>query len=363
MGKGSTRSEKIYLGFDVSQEKITVFGIRGETVSQKALEIVNSRVEIRKFLSMFDDPGAVCVVMETGTHSAWLSRLAEDLGFEVIVSHARDLQLIYAADRKNDALDAEKLARLAQFDRKLLHPVKHMDEERQKDLLVLKARALLVKQRTQTVNAVRGFLRSFGESDEGMTVENMRKSLQRIRADLRPIFAPLLAQLNYLELGIKDYDRQIRKLCKKYPATGILRQIKGVGPETSLAFVLLVGDPKRFADAARACAFFGLVPKQDQSGNVDKQLGISKHGSALMRRLLIQAAQYIMGPFGEDCELRDFGRRIASRGGKIAQKKARVAVARKLIPLMLALWKNPEQQYDPHYRANQKKANQKRKSA
>lgn len=354
MSKSNTKSEKVYIGFDVSQEKITVFGVRGETVSQKALEIPNNQVSIRKFLSMFNDPGAACVVMETGTHSAWMSRLVEKLGFEVMVSHARDLRLIYAADKKNDALDAEKLARLAQFDRKLLHPVQHMDEERQKDLLVLKTRDLLVRQRTQTVNAVRGFLRSLGESDEGMTVENMRKSLQNIRVELRPIFAPLLAQLNYLELGIKNYDRQIRKLCKKYQVTDILRQIKGVGPETSLAFVLLVGDPKRFADAARACSFFGLVPKQDQSGNVDKQLGISKHGSVLMRRLLIQAAQYILGPFGEDCEWRDFGLRVASRGGKIAQKKARVAVARKLIPLMLALWEHPERQYDPHFKTHQK---------
>ena len=62
-----------------------------------------------------------------------------------------------------------------------------------------------------------------------------------------------------------------------------------------------------------------------------------------------------MGPFGEDCDLRNFGNRIAARGGRIAKKKAVIAVARKLAITMLALWRNPNVAYDPHFKANSKK--------
>ena len=88
---------------------------------------------------------------------------------------------------------------------------------------------------------------------------------------------------------------------------------------------------------------------------MDKQLGITKCGNNLLRRLLVQGAQYIMGPFGEDCDLQDFGNKIAQRGGSIARKKAKVAVARKLAITMLALWRNPNVAYDPHFKRNRKK--------
>ena len=355
MNNSSTESRKIYLGFDVSQETIEIFGVCGEKTSKGSVKIANNKATIREFLAKFEKPEKVCVVMETGTHSGWMSRLVEELGMEVIVAHARDLHLIYDSDKKNDALDAEKLARLAQYDRKLLHPTLPMDKEGQEDLLVLKARDLLVRQRTQIINIVRGLLRSLGESDKELTVDNMRESHDKIPSEYQNVFLPLLEQLSYLEIGIKNYDRQIQKLCKKYPITDRLRQIKGIGPNTSLAFVLLVGDPRRFSPPGRGCAYFGLTPEQKQSGETDKQCSISKHGNKLMRFLLIQAACYILGPFGEKSELREFGQRISARGGAIARNKAHVAVARKLIPLFLALWRHPELDYDPYFRRDQRK--------
>ena len=171
---------------------------------------------------------------------------------------------------------------------------------------------------------------------------------------MKPAITPLLQQICYLDLAIKEYDRQVRKLCKKYPATQILQQITGVGDVTSLVFFLIVGDPNRFENAARLCAYLGVVPKQDQSGNTDKQLGITKKGNKLGRKLLVQAAHYILGPFGPDCELRSYGLRVQSRGGKIAKKKSFVAVARKLVTVMLALWKNPETAYDPNFKKTKK---------
>ena len=125
-----------------------------------------------------------------------------------------------------------------------------------------------------------------------------------------------------------------------------LRQIKGVGPITSLCLALVVGEPKRFQDPRDIGGFLGLVSKRDQSGDTDKQLPITKAGDVYMRCLLVQSAQYIMGPFGEDCDLRRHGLRLVARGGKAAKKKALIAVARKLAVLMLVMWQRGSD-YEP----------------
>jgi len=124
MNAVARKGEKIYAGMDVSQKTIEIFCLRGEQAATGA-RIDNNREAIESFLKMFPEPGKVCVVMETGTHLAWMSRWMEKLGFEVLVAHARDLALIYRSDQKNDRLDAERLARLAQADRKLLHASPH----------------------------------------------------------------------------------------------------------------------------------------------------------------------------------------------------------------------------------------------
>jgi transposase len=127
-----------------------------------------------------------------------------------------------------------------------------------------------------------------------------------------------------------------------------------VGALTSLAFVLTLEEPSRFAKSRDVGAFLGLTPKRDQSGESDKPLSITKAGNAYLRWLLVGAANYILGPFGPDCELRRYGERIASRGGKVSKRKAKVAVARKLAVLMHHLWKN-HGTYDPFYHAHTRK--------
>ncbi|BCO08266.1 hypothetical protein GF1_06420 [Desulfolithobacter dissulfuricans] len=125
--------------------------------------------------------------------------------------------------------------------------------------------------------------------------------------------------------------------------------IKGVGALTALAFILVLEDPSRFDKSSQVGSFLGLTPRRDQSGETDKQLRITKAGNPYLRRLLVGAAQYILGPFGEDCNLRRFGQRISDRGGKNGKRRAVVAVARKLAVLLHHLWVTGEI-YDPLYR-------------
>ena len=140
-----------------------------------------------------------------------------------------------------------------------------------------------------------------------------------------------------------------------YPEALLLQQISGVGPITALAFVLLVEDPRRFEQSREVGAYFGLVPRLDESSDSTPQLRITKAGDELGRRLLVSAAQYILGPFGPECDLRSHGEAIAQRGGKNAKKRAAVAVARKLAVLMHRLW-IAKATYDPQYLAKKRVA-------
>src|SRR4029450_5124730 len=129
--------------------------------------------------------------------------------------------------------------------------------------------------------------------------------------------------------------------------TAWLEQMPGVGPVTALYFVLKIQDPARFDRVRDVGAFIGLCPRRNQSGENDPQLRISKRGDAYLRRLLVSAAQYILGPFGPPSALREYGLRVADDGTTRAKKRAVVAVARKLCVLLLSLWKN-QAPYQPY---------------
>ena len=108
----------------------------------------------------------------------------------------------------------------------------------------------------------------------------------------------------------------------------------GVGPLTALAYVLTLEDSRRFAKSRTVGAYLGLVPRRDQSGEVDRQLGITKAGDHFLRRTLVQSAHYVLGPFGPDTDLRRWGLKLCERGGKSAKRRAIVAVARRLAVLL-----------------------------
>jgi transposase len=143
-------------------------------------------------------------------------------------------------------------------------------------------------------------------------------------------------------------------MAKRYPETELLRQVQGVGVVTSLTYVLTVEDPKRFRRSREAGCYAGLRPGRRRSGKSDPQMRISKEGDQYLRRILVQAGHYILGPHGEDSDLRRWGLKLAARGGKNAKKRAVVAVARKLAVLLHHLWVTGEV-YEPLHNSQQVK--------
>jgi transposase len=285
-------------------------------------------------------PGALLAV-ETGTHCRWVSRVGLELGHEVLVGNARKLRMIWDSSRKNDWNDAAMLARVARADKSLLSPVRLRGEGDQKLMRLVKSRDLLVKSRTGIVNQIRGFCKSEGVRLPKCSSESFARLEHEVCPPVRAVAKPLFAVLKELAKKIGVYDKMIAEGVRKLRGGEAALQdtITGVGPVTAAAFLAAVGDVSTFGSARDAGPYFGLVPKQDQSGETDKQLRITKEGNALVRRLLVTAANYIMGPFGKDSDLRRHGMRIAERGGKNARKRAKAAVARKLAVVMLAVLK------------------------
>ena len=256
------------------------------------------------------------IAIEVGTHSPWASRVLKACGHEVIVANSRKLRFIFASHKKNDPIDAEMLARVARMDAKLLSPVQHRGGGAQVDLASLRARDALVGARTKLVNHVRGAVKSFGGRLPKCSTESFPKAAKYIPKELWPALSPLINTIGTLTTEIRKYDRDLEKVGEtKYPETNQLRQVNGVGPLTSLAFVLTIEDPKRFDDSRQVGAYLGLCPRQDQSGTIERQLGITKVGDVDLRRLLVGCAQYTLGPFGKESNLRRWGLELAQRGG------------------------------------------------
>jgi transposase len=296
----------------------------------------------------FSEQRPLRIAIEAGTHSPWVSRVLEECGHEVLVANPRKVRLIYSNKRKTDEIDAENLARLARVDPKLLYPLKHRGEDSQAHLAIIRSREALVNARTQLVNHVRGTVKSFGARlPKCPAVSFHKKVVEHIPEALWPAVEPILETIGSLTEHIREYDRQLEMVCQEhYPETKLLRQVEGVGVLTALTFVLTLEDPYRFEKSRTVGAYLGLVPARDQSGDRDPQRRISKEGDEMLRKLLVGSAHYILGPFGQDSDLRRHGLKIAQRGGKRAKKRAVVAVARKLSVLLHSLWISAEV-YEP----------------
>lgn len=301
-------------------------------------------------LSKFDRSWPV--VFETGTHCRWMDRLFKEMGFKTIVGNPGKIPSITKSNTKNDRNDARELARLAIADPAMLHPVFLRDEVYQQMLRFHHARNMLISQRTQTINQIRGFAKSMGHRIECSSTEKFHElSKADWPRELEECAWPLMGVLKTVNLKIKAYDRLIERLAERpefKPMVERVRVVYGVGIIGSTVFVAAIGGrPDRFDHARDVGPYLGMTPKQDQSGDDDKQLHITHAGADIVRATLVECAGVVMMSNAKDTDLKLKGLRIAMHGGGIAKKKAKVAVARALAVTMLALLKDPEREYVP----------------
>lgn len=346
MKQSTSQCPRVVVGMDLSDKTSHVHAVDGET--GEVLEdgkIANRPAVLEARFRTYEDAR---FVLEAGGQSAWIRDLLVKLGHEVVVANPRRLQLLTENDRKSDRVDAQILAQLGRVAPDLLSPVWTRPSETRGDLAQIRSRDALVRARTKLVNCVRSTVKLFGARLKKCSATSFHKlDLSDVPEVARPAVAGLLPAIAQLTASIKTHDKAIEEIATtKYPETERLRQVAGVGPMTSLAFVLTVGDPTRFANSRTLASYFGLRPRQCDSGESSPQLRITKSGNGYMRRLLVCAAQHVLGPFGPDTDLRRWGTKLFERGGKNAKKRAVVAVARKLTILLHRLWLTGED-YEP----------------
>jgi transposase len=333
------------IGLDLSDRKGNWYAIdsRGTQIGSGVVALTVTA--LRAWASRFQP---TVISIEAGGNSAWVSRTLMGVGHEVIVANPVKVALITKNIGKGDEVDAEYLARLARFDRRLLHEVHHRGEQAQSDLQMIRSRDILVRTRTKLITHVRGAVKSFGYRLPGSSGHSFHKLAKLHMPELlRSALDPIVALIEQLTIKIRAYDQDVEQLVEdRYPEAKRLMQVGGVGALTATTFVLVLEDVKRFTQSRAVGAYLGLTPRRDQSGASDPQRGITGAGDELLRRLLVQGSQYILGPFGPDCDLKRHGEKISKGGGQKAKRRAVVAIARKLAVLLHHLWSTGER-YQP----------------
>jgi len=339
------KGQQLTIGLDLGDRWsfYCVLDERGEVVREEKLPTTPDAMK-----RTFEKLRRSRIVLETGTHSPWISRLLRGLGHEVIVAHAQKVHLITKSSRKDDRHDARTLARLGRIDPELWGPVRHRSAKAQIHLTVIRARAELVSARTALINAARGLAKSYGERLPKRGTQQVGRELAAaLSTVLREVLEPLLREVESLNERIREYDQRIEQIAKEvYPEVALLKQVKGVGTQIALTYRLTIDDPHRFSKSREVGCFLGLRPGRRNSGQSEPEKKISKEGDRYLRTMMVQGAHYILGPFGEDSDLRRWGLKLAERGGKNAKKRAIVAVARKLAILLHRLWVTAEV-YEP----------------
>ena len=168
----------------------------------------------------------------------------------MLVAHAQKVELITKSERKDDRHDADTLARLARIDPELLGPVRHRSAKAQIHLTVIRARAELVKG-TNRAGECGAMIDEvlWRERLPKCALEQVSRELgSQLSAELREVLEPLLKEIESLTERIKEYDARMEKIAKEsYPQVALLKQVKGVGTQIALTYVLTLDDPHRFA--------------------------------------------------------------------------------------------------------------------
>ena len=326
-----------YVGLDVHfrQSTFCVLNEQGRKVRMETIRGPWAKVLLA--LAAIKEPWAVCFEASTGYGVLW--RRLQPMAQRIVVAHPGQVRLIFHSKRKNDRMDAEKLAKLLYLD---AVPAVHVPSE-----AVLAWRGLiahrnrLVQERTAWKNGLRALLRG-----QGIVAPRSlwsRAGIAWVRAlELALLDAlrrdQLLERLGTVQGQIKRVEKELNRIGRQHAGVGLLRTIPGVGMRTAEAMVAYVDDVRRFANVKQAGSYFGLVPRQDASAAVNRLGHITKQGPSLVRRLLTEAAWQ---GIRRSPHLRGYFERIG-QGNRERRKIALVATAHHLVRVMVAMLRDGE---------------------
>jgi transposase len=336
---------RLWAGLDVGAKttSVCVINCSGEVVHEGVCP--SSSKEVRHELTVFrkDRYAAVSLEAGTGTH---LARALRTFGYPVILYETRQLAKFLRVRRnKTDAGDAKGVAEASRIGASVVSKVHVKDLRCQSLQSKLAIRRHLIGQRVATVNLIAHQIELFGGQ---LHLNGKTNELRRaVEMEMKNVFKgeprTLIDEMRYLvdhcerlRAHEQSFNRDLRALAFESEACRRFMEIPGVGPITALAFYAAVGEPNRFVRTSRVGSYFGLTPRIHQSGLTSRSGRISRMGNTSVRSLLVQAAISFLQYCKVECDLRSWALSIEARRGK---GKARVALARKLAIVMLAIWK------------------------
>ena len=331
------------LGIDLAKNVFQIHGTnaRGKCVLRKRL----SRTKLKEFIGKVSP----CVIgIEACGGSHYWGRYFEKHGHEVRMM-APQFVKPYIKSNKNDKNDAEGIAEACT--RPGMRFVAVKSQEQQDILMIHRARALSIKQRTSQANQIRGFLHEYGVVlEKGVNKINgvlriLEESADKLSVLGIELIKGLYEQYQQYDAQVKKYDKQIERSGKDHAMCQELQNIDGVGPLTASAMLATIGDAKAFKNGREVAAWIGLTPKQYSSGEKILLGGISKRGDRYMRTLLIQGARTVV----KNCENRKdkLGQWIADKKRRGGFNKAAVALANKNARMMWAMMSTGECYREP----------------
>ena len=259
------------------------------------------------------------------------------MGLPVVCLDARHAKAALSIQvNKTDTNDAYGLAQIVRTGWYKEVEVKSMDAHLIRTLV--SARSNLVELRTKLSTHLRGILKTFGlfvgKAWNGAFESRVRELCHGI-VDLESVIEAQLAAWRSICEQIENLDRQIMVYVRDDQVCRRLMSAPGVGPITVLTFKAVIDDPGRFTKSSSVGAYLGLTSRRYQSGEVDKTGRISKCGDALLRHYLYEAANVVLSRVRKWSKLKAWGMKLSKR---IGNRKARVAVARKLAVILHRMW-------------------------
>jgi len=281
------------IGLDIAKNVFQVHGI-------DAAEEVIVRKQLRRgqMLAFFEALPPLLVGMEACATAHYWARELVKLGHQVRLMPAKDVKA-YVKRNKNDAADAEAICEAVR--RPTMRFVQVKSAEQQSQLMLHRTRDLLMRQRTQVINALRAHLGELGitaaQGKAGLTellAIIAGSTDERLPTEAHASLMVLAAELQAMRTLIASIEKRIIAHHRLDEASKRLRSIPGIGLVGATAIVATITDPKAFRSGRDLAAWIGLVPRQDSTGGKQKLGPISKQGDRYLRRILVVGAHAVL---------------------------------------------------------------------
>lgn len=279
------------IGLDLAKHVFQVHGV--DAVGNIVLK---RRLRRSQMITFFAGLAPCLIGMEACATAHFWARELKALGHDVRLMPAQYVKA-YVKRGKNDAADAAAICEAVS--RPSMRFVSVKSEAQQAALMLHRARDLLMRQRTQLINAVRGHLAEFGII-EAQGAWNLPRVLAHLEAEgelpeaARQVLRLLAVQLDEAESRLNALDDQIAAWHKVNPVSQRLATIPGIGPLVATAITATVADAGAFRSGRESAAWIGLVPRQRSTGGKQRLGRISREGDRYIRRLLITGAQAVL---------------------------------------------------------------------